>query len=352
MVVAQELTEAFTVETQRHHWSIRPYRRGDEDRILQLFHRVFGKERSLKHWQWKFRDNPEGAYIHVVETDTGEIVGHYAGIPVRVAAEGKSFVFLQLVDTMVDRDYRCGLKKPGMFAQLFMKFAEDYGGHDRAAIMYGFPIPEALRIGQRLLGYVPLHPVMKLVRPIKGTPDSAPRPRMVDLLQHVRIRVRQVTRFDVSADRLWEECRRELRVATVRDARYLNWRYVDCPDAKYTLLVAENMMRFSLQGIAVLRLDSLGQGVGFLMDWLIPFRAKAAADQLLARSIEEAESAGVKELQVWLPASSPWYRCLLDRGFQVADTQYVLVARTFTSNLPLEFVNPRWYYTMGDSDIY
>lgn len=346
------MAKELTLEAQRHHWSIRPYRRGDEDRILQLFHRVFGKERSLIHWQWKFRDNPEGAYIHVVETDTGEIVGHYAGIPVRVAAEGRSFVFLQLVDTMVDRDYRCGLKKPGMFAQLFMKFAEDYGGHDRAAIMYGFPIPEALRIGQRLLGYVPLHQLVKLVRPVERVSHRTPWRRAVDKMHHIRVRVCDVDRFDASADRLWEECRRELRVATVRDARYLNWRYADCPDVKYKLLVAESMMGTSLQGIAVLRLDSLGQGVGFLMDWLIPFRAKAAADQLLARSIEEAELAGLKELQTWLPAVSPWYQYLLDRGFQVTDGHYVLVARTFTPNLPLEFINPRWYYTMGDSDIY
>lgn len=346
------MAEELTLTAQRRDWSIRPYRQGDEGRILELFHRVFGKERSVAHWQWKFRDNPEGAHIHVVETEAGEIVGHYAGIPVRVTVEGRSFVFSQLVDTMVDRDYRRGLKKPGMFAQLFMKFAEDYGGYDRAAIMYGFPIPEALRIGQRLLGYVPLHRVAKLVRPVGGAPRRTPWQQIVDLPHHVRVRVRQVARFDALVDRLWEECRRELRVATVRDARYLNWRYADCPDVKYRLLVAEGIIGSSPQGIAALRLDSLGQGVGFLMDWLVPLRAKVAADQLLKRSLEEAELAGLKELHAWLPPSSPWHQYLLDRGFQVADVKYCLVARTFTPDLPLEFIHPRWYYTMGDSDIY
>ncbi|MGB4781766.1 hypothetical protein, partial [Candidatus Methylomirabilis sp.] len=95
-----------------------------------------------------------------------------------------------------------------------------------------------------------------------------------------------------------------------------------------------------------------GQGVGFLMDWLVPLRAKVAADQLLKRSLEEAELAGLKELHAWLPPSSPWHQYLLDRGFQVADVKYCLVARTFTPDLPLEFIHPRWYYTMGDSDIY
>lgn len=346
------MAEELTLTGQQHHWAIRPYRQGDESRILQLFHRVFGKERSLAHWRWKFRDNPAGAHIHVVETEAGEIVGHYAGIPVRVTVDGKAFIFSQLVDTMVDWDYRRGLKKPGMFARLFMKFAEDYGGHDRAAIMYGFPTPDALRIGQRLLGYVPLHRMVKLVRPVRGVPHGTPWHQMVDLLHQSRVRIREVDRFDPSADRLWERCRRELRIATVRDARYLNWRYADCPEVKYRLLVARGVMGTSLQGIAVLRLDSLGQGVAYLMDWLVPLRAKAAADQLLKRSFEEAESAGLKELHAWLPPSSPWCRYLLDRGFQAVDAEYSFVARTYTPELPLEFVNPRWYYTMGDSDIY
>ena len=346
------MAEELTLTEQRHQWSIRPYRQGDEGRILELFHRGFRKERSLAHWQWKFRDNPEGAHIHVVETVAGEIVGHYAGIPVRVTVDGKAFIFSQLVDTMVDRDYRRGLKKPGMFAHLFMKFAEDYGGHDRAAIMYGFPTPEALRIGQRLLGYTPLHRMVKLVRPLGKPPHRTPWQQIADMLHQVQVRIRQVARFDALVDRLWEECRRELRVATVRDARYLNWRYADCPDVKYRLFMAEGIMGTSPQGIAVLRLDSLGQGVGYLMDWLVPLRAKVAADQLLKRSLEEAELAGLKELHAWLPPFSPWHQYLLDRGFQVVDAKYFLVARTFTPDLPLEFINPRWYYTMGDSDIY
>lgn len=346
------MAEELTLAEQRHDWSIRPYRQGDESQILELFHRVFAKERSLAHWRWKFRDNPEGAHIHVVETEAGEIVGHYAGIPVRVTVNGKVFIFSQLVDTMVDQAHRRGLKKPGMFAHLFMKFAEDYGGHDRAAIMYGFPTPEALRIGQRLLGYVPLHRMVKLVRPVGGVPHRTPWRQMVDLLHQIRVRVRGVDRFEPSADRLWERCRRELRIATVRDARHLNWRYADRPDVRYRLLVARGVMGTSLQGITVLRLDSLGQGVGYLMDWLVPLSAKAAADQLLKRSFEEAELAGLKELHAWLPPSSPWHRYLLDRGFRAVDAEYFFVARTYTPELPLEFVDPRWYYTMGDSDIY
>ena len=87
------MAEGGIIVTQPSPWSIRPYEPGDEEQILRLFKKVFGRERSLAHWQWKYRDNPEGAQILVAVTDAGEVVGHYAGIPVRVTVDRKPFSF-------------------------------------------------------------------------------------------------------------------------------------------------------------------------------------------------------------------------------------------------------------------
>jgi hypothetical protein len=285
-------------------------------------------------------------------SDGGEIVGQYAGIPVQVTVDGKSFIFSQLVDNMVDRDYRRGLKKPGVFATLFLKFADNYGGPDRAAIMYGFPTAENLRIGQRFLGYVPLHRVMKLVRSLGGASHRTPWQQMVERWDRLRGSVHPIRRFDRSVDRLWARCERELRVATVRDARYLNWRYADCPDVEYRLLQAGGTMAAPVRGLAVLRLGLMGQPVALLVDWLVPWRDWVAADQLLKQGCREAESAGMKELQLWMPPASSWHQYLLDWGFQAMESDFMFVARSFSPVVPLEHVNPHWYYTMGDSDIY
>lgn len=336
---------------QPRPWSIRGYQPGDEVRIVGLFERVFGHARSLAHWRWKFLDNPEGAQICLAVTDTGEIIGHYSGIPVRVTADGQTLAFSQAVDVMVDAEYRQGLKKPGICAGLFQQFAKTYGGEDRVAVLWGFTTPEHLRLGQRLLGYVFLHWVMKLVRSVDTAPHPTAGRRMAEAWRRMRCPIYPVDRFDSRVDRLWEECRPELRVATVRDARYLNWRYADCPDVKYRLLMAGGTPGTRLQGMAVLRLGVGDQPVACLMDWLVPSRHMAAADRLLQHSFQEAERAGLKEVHAWFPPSSLWYRYLLGKGFQPVGTGSLTV-RQFTPAVSLELLNTDWYYTMGDSDHY
>jgi hypothetical protein len=284
--------------------------------------------------------------------DGEEIVGQYAGIPVRVTVDGRLFIFSQLVDNMVDRDYRRGLKNPGMFARLSLKFFEDYGGHHGAAIMYGFSAPENLRTHTRLVGLVPLHGVVRLVRPIGGGPHRTPWQQIVEGLHRLRDSVRHVKRFDRSVDRLWARCQRELRLATVRDAQYLNWRYADCPDVEYRLLQVGGTMANPVRGVAVLRLGSMSQPAAFLVDWLVPSRDWVTADQLLRQSCHEAEAAGMEALHAWMPPASPWHQYLLDWGFLTVGGEFTLVTRAFTPAVALDYVNPLWYYTMGDSDIY
>lgn len=345
------MAESVVVSVQHAGCTMRPYRPGDEAGILSLFRTVFEKERSLAHWRWKFLENPEGTQICLAVTDAGKIVGQYAGVPVRVTVDGTQFSFSQAIDSMVDRDHRRGLKKPGIFGRLFMKFAEEYGGDGRVTILWGFTTPEALRFGQRLLGYVALHQVVKLVRAVEGPPHLTPWQQLTVLCRRARCPIRQVNRFDAQVDRLWERCRPELRVATVRDTRYLNWRYADCPDVKYRLLLAGGTMGIPALGIAVLRIGLEDRPVACLVDWLVPSGAKVVAHQLLERCVEEARLAGMKELHTWLPPSSPWHRYLLDRGFQPVETACMTVHQ-FTPAVPLELLNAHWYYTMGDSDHY
>ena len=43
-------------------WTIRRYKPQDEERIIALFHEVFGKHmgktESIKHWNWEYINNP------------------------------------------------------------------------------------------------------------------------------------------------------------------------------------------------------------------------------------------------------------------------------------------------------
>lgn len=328
-------------------WIIRPYRSGDESRILILFQQVFGVDRTREHWLWKFQANPAGRdYIRLAETPSGELVGQYAGLPVRVAWGETTQIFTQIIDVMVDRRFRLGLKRPGLFAELANAYITDYLVSGKVPIGYGFPTPEAMRIGQRVAGYVPLHPVERLVRDVddrRGEPMS---------WRAARFRIEPVDRFGEDVDRLWAQVGTRAGVATVRDAGYLNWRYADCPDVRYVMLAARRRFGGGLAGIAVLRLGIAEHSIACLVDWLVPDGATPVAQALLTCCEALARNAGMTQLQAWFPPSGWPAQLLLQRGYRPEPTPYHLVALTKVPEVSLEWVNAHWYYTMGDSDIY
>jgi hypothetical protein len=63
-------------------WSVRGYKNGDEDGILQLIQLAF-KWGDKKYWNWRYRDNPAGIGRIWLADDAGKIVSHYAMIPIR-----------------------------------------------------------------------------------------------------------------------------------------------------------------------------------------------------------------------------------------------------------------------------
>ncbi|KAB2959730.1 MAG: GNAT family N-acetyltransferase [Candidatus Methylomirabilis oxygeniifera] len=327
-------------------FTIRPYQAGDELRILDLFRRVFGVERSCEHWRWKFRDNPAGSYVlRVAETQDGRLVGQYALLPVRTRWGHETVTFIQVIDVMVDPHYRMGLKRPGLFSVLAEQSVMAFLRGGLALIGYGFPTPEALRIGARAVGYHPLHPIQRLVKDL----TVASRPRS---FRPWSVRCERVARFGDNVEMLWRRCASSFDIAVIRDAEYLNWRYADCPDVAYTMVAAGQPWSGILSGAAVLRMGWADQPIACLADWLVPPDATSTAERLLAHCEALAREAGMERLSAWFPQHAWPYRFLCEHGYRVEPTIYHLVALATDPMADLERVRDRWYYTMGDSDIF
>jgi len=84
-------------------WYVRDFQPGDEIQILKLFKKVFGYQRSLEHWLWKFEPNPAGKQIVVAVANDGSVVGHFAGIPVFATTPSDVLLMTQGADHMVSR---------------------------------------------------------------------------------------------------------------------------------------------------------------------------------------------------------------------------------------------------------
>ncbi|MGH7410897.1 MAG: hypothetical protein ACREJ6_07565, partial [Candidatus Methylomirabilis sp.] len=299
------MAEGVAVLARHEGLTLRPYRPGDEEGIRALFKMAYGKERSPAYWRWKFCDNPAGQQIMLAVTGTGEVVGQYAGVPALAAKGSRSYLLSQAVESMVDPRFRRGLKNPGLQVTLVRRFYEAYMGPDAGAMAYGFPVPVYSRLLVRTGVCTVLHRVVQLERELTGDARDPGR-----RLAALRYRIEQVSRFPAAVDGLWRRCQQELPLAIIRDARYLNWRYADCPEATYTMLLATDRWTGQIAGTAVLRLGFEGRPVALLVDWLVPARGRSLTEALLQHCHALAVASGQSRSEAWIPDYSPQVQLL------------------------------------------
>lgn len=328
-------------------YEIRPFRRGDEQSLLATYNLIFGadrddfRRRSLAEWSWAFEKNPAGQRIFVA-VHAGHVVAQYAALPSRVWVAGEQRIFAQIVDSMVHPAHRAGLKRPGLFVQTAQAFFDHFGGPDRDLVHFGWPIGEALRIGERFLKYEIVRTQSVLVREVSDSPaGGATLPAGVE----------ELARLDHEARWLWDRCAGDFGASAIRDAEFLNWRFADHPRERYTLLGARDAAGV-LRGLAVFRTGRwILPNLALVAEWLVPPGEVEVGDALLAALADRAASERAAALVAILPPWSPWFAHFQERGFRVHPTDYAAVARNFHARYSMRWLRENWWYQLADTDL-
>ncbi len=330
--------------------TIRPYRSGDEHAILRTFNFVFREvcgpsfvDRDLASWRWQFLENPWGYRIWLAVTPDGEVVAQYAGVPYPMTTAAGDCLFIHIVDSFVHPDYRKGLKRSGVFVHTVLPFFADC--HDRGdAVLYGFPLPAAERIGKRLLDYKRLCVVDYLCRDLSRRGPRRPR----------RVEVDCVDILPLDIDSLFERFSPRTSCLTRRNAAYLTWRYLSMPGSRYEIWTARR--GGELRGLMVLRpIHELLPNACTIADWMVVEDDKKTTDALVAVAAERGRAHHRQRL---LAVFSNWgdeHAALLQRGFDtVPSANYLerpLAYRIHHPNMSKKWLQRNWWYTLGDSDL-
>jgi hypothetical protein len=352
--------------------TIRPYRAGDEHGIVALFNRVFAignpdfVPRPMSHWQWEFERNPEGQRTMVAvtrgEAGAESIVGTFTALPARFRFADGVFTLGQAVDTVIAPEHRQSLRKSGLYLRLATAWYETFGRKSDVRFLYGFPNPQAFRVGTRLSGYEPVRcPVLESSLPVATAAQW----------REESLEVEEVERFGgelgaldaAIAARLATTTSGRPFVAAVRDARAWNWRYVDHPTTRYRLLRAQTTSG-RLRGFLVHGFSWHGFRKDFapVVDWVVAPGDLATWRALLGDAARAAQRFSVPnrpdtpklaDLVAWATPSHPHFRDLADLGFTSAPTIFNLCIRRFPdSEYSPEEATERLVLTMGDSDIF
>ena len=331
-------------------FTLRAYQPGDEQAILQTFNLVFREvcgdgyvDRAVDFWRWEFLENPVGHRISLALAEDGTVASQYAGVGYPMATAFGDCTFIHIVDSMTHPAYRKGLTRPGLFGTTALPwFQMCYDAGD--AVMYGYPVPIAERIGQRYLEYHRLRVVDYLCRPVAEGSVEGP----------AAVAVERVEEFGSQVDELFRQVAAEKQCWTRRDREFLTWRWVKIPTDDYEIYLARR--GDELCGLLVLRpVHELVPGCCGIADWLVPEADTETMDALLARATARGREAGRQTMMAMFPDPSSEYQSLVDRGFvgvPSANTmERRLTHRIYHPQMTTDWLQQHWWYTLGDSDL-
>jgi len=304
---------------------------GELATVLALFRTVYGWELSEEFYRWRFLRNPFGPPMVSLLWDGATLAGHYSVCPMRSRVGDRIVRSAQSMTTMTHPNYRNRGVFVTLATDLYARMATEMG----VAMVWGFPNTQSHYGFVHRLGWRDIGVVVTLSRAVGGRPGDAPR---LAALEAPDDRVSRL--FDKSVDgRIYPSC---------RDAEYLNWRYVENPTNRYTIL----MLGDRVDALAVVKPYEQAPGrtsleVVEVMYGNEPEHVLPLFEGLLAFAEEE----GHQYLRTWLALTDPAFPALERLGFAPKEPIFYFGGRTLGAfELPEDELRlENWAISMGDS---
>ncbi len=338
------------------------YRSEDQRATQLLYRRVFGQdsaEASRLRWEWQYLRNPNvpasGPLIWVAR-EGQTIVGQYATIPVALSVNGREIDAAWGTDVMVAPErQRQGLGE---------RLVRTWQSHVGAALGLGLSESSSglfKKLNFPSFGLVPclVKPMSRraLRRPNWPMPINRlvsaltfPFVRLVARARPMQGEVRVIRQFDESFTRLWERAGPAFAGAVRRDAKYLNWRFIQAPHVRYS--VAALFREGEAAGYVVYRHAREPRGRATrLIDFFADTRDDEGMLSLLRFVDREAQAADSDKIRVF--ATHAGFRKLLRKsGYYPWRSSMEFVARISAVNVDAAFYGSAdgWHITAGDSD--
>ena len=353
-------------------WSMRAYREGDEDGILELWkatypEREYNREGWLRWWHWKYKENPAGpGRIWLAEHD-GRIVGQKPIVPVLMKIGTKIVTAFQNIDTMTHPDHR----RQGIYESLSRKTVAE-AEKDGIHIGYTFPSKVTHPILVKRLGWFDVAISRIVFKPLNWQNTLTTRidnrfllnicARGGNLVSRVFCRtgeaqvmagatINQVYSFDERINDFWNRVSDQHEIMVVRNKDYLNWRYVAVPSSKYLMHVVEKDEQ--IYGYLVLRYaQQESTKVAVIFDILA--ESEQIARCLISKATERCKQEGIDVVYSSMIANQAYLKAFKRNGFISVP---LLKGRWFCAfssspHISKAFLgNPKsWFVQIGDSD--
>ena len=357
-------------------WHARLYEPGDEAGIVALYATVFGYERTPEWWRWKVNTFPTPTELTwVAVSDDGRIVGHTAGIASRMKLMGEVRDVIVNVDAMTAPDFR----RRGILLALGEAGNQHWRNQGYSAVV-GLPNDQW---GSRIpaLGWEKIFPLVWLRFPLHigktlSRPNRLPsalsrpahlmgevvarswvRPRVLRLTRRSHtsgINIEQVRSAGADFDTLWATLEGHYDNCIVRDAQYVQWRFLSALPSPYDVLIAHRGTHPT--GYIAYRTAGLRDiENGYIADLATAPDDEATAHALLGAALQNIWEAGAGVALVTAAPGSARYALLRSAGAFRASAgaafDYDLILLDPQLEARALAGNRRWLASGSDSDV-
>lgn len=315
------------LDSAEKKWQLATYRNGDETELAALFAQVFGRTITPADWRWKLKSHDyttaENVWLGIA---ADRIIFHYAAIPTRYQLAGSDAIGMVSVDTMTAPAFR----RRGLLTEIGRHAYEQWRA---AGVAFVIGLPNE-KWGSRNthLGWLPLFKLQWLRYPLRPAKLAANKLRNAalaklspidvgwqrwqqrKLIPAPTIDVQPMTQADATFDKFWATIAPDYRFATIRDARWVNWRFLNSPLHKYQVLAAKR--DGVMLGYVAFRIVREGnRQVGMIADMVTALGDTETLHQLLRAAIGRFKAAHVETITTLAVPESWLYTALRDAGF-------------------------------------
>ena len=324
-------------------------------RLVALLERVGTTQLSDEEFAWWFERNPAGEGIVSLAVDDGEVVGVAAMSFFRTVLDGAETRLAIPVNVATDPGYR----GRGVFSTL-ERANEEAAAASGSPLTVTFPNAASYPIFVTRLGWTSLPRLRLWARPLRagalvryalGRPGERGGLRATDVSPRTvhGLEVRRVEAFGPETGELGRRAAAGYGSHFVRDAGYLQWRYLDSP-RDYRCFGAYRSGE--LVGVAVVgHTFKHGVSAGFLADLVAAPDDAQAVRALAARAVEEVRG-GADALVLLPPPSRAHRRALARAGFAPTNKQLRFIGKALREGARLDARAGAWHFTLGDFDFF
>lgn len=277
---------------------ISPYRPGDETHILTLYNDVHPIQINFDFWRWQYLTNPAGGPFIELMWEGQKLIGFYSLVPASIFSRGECFPGALSGTAVTHWEYRY----QGVFGLIGQSLYERAGKHG-IRLIYGFPTSHNRRGLSGRLGWNITDVNLMYCW------DAANR-----IPPEGTLRIKEVKKFDESFNLLWHRLLKGPygdSTMVVRDAAYLQWRFMDQPGTDFYIFIAERAGH--LMGYIVLKKNARPwESTGDIAD-------VAAWDTGVFRELVRHAFYFFRDIgcvRMLLPRHSPYYAEALRAGFK------------------------------------